>query len=891
MKRKPAPPARTPAQPDGAGQYRHAKERANNPSVEMTTSAPEARKKPKDHRKNVRTVPADEPQLAWNRAPERLTAEAPVLSRIEQIDPSAWLRSLRGRKPQQDLFAAFNAYDDDNAKLDWYRHAGNWSNRLIHADARRAMVSLLEHESMAGAVQMIYFDPPYGMDYDASYKDADDATMRRAFIDTYDRGIHSYLDGLRDTLRLARELLTETGSLFMQIGDVNVHRAALILDEVFGAENRAATIAYATTGGGSSTKRISKNNDFILWYAKNIEKHHFHALYEEQDIEAWCDGQTFAGGGGDFPDGTVRALKPAERRDPKNNLPEGTKLWRMMPTTSQGASQGEQGRPYTWNGIRFGPEGLENRHWSVEQQGLDALAEANRLFTNVDPKTTKVAGANQLHMKVYRAEMPGKRVNTIWTAPISPSKKRYRVKTGELAIRRCLLMTTKPGDLVLDPTSGDGTTSRVAEEWGRRWIAVDSSREAVACTREQMLLGRFTRHLLLGTPEGFGRENGKRAEIGREPLATPPPGAPDDPATGIVTDQMRYVSAASLAYRNRPDKPTRREWTVLVDRPLSARAEARVASPFTVETELTKTYLAPDELLSPREKDRQVDWAEKNLDELRMRGIGSPDVDQQFVVENLRPVDERGDAPKTTALGEITHRCNVVAPQSGKRSPAYVAVWPRDLRVGLPHVKRNVDAVFGMARKPDEKPPIVVVIGAEFDPGCPLGYSRDRWALPTVLTKPDVRLHQPGTRAPDDDKASGLLMIAEPALRIEDVEDGRVVAVLEGWHYYNPVTGEADWLTPDAGRDRTQRMSMWMIDTDYDGTEFFARRIHFAERHRGDLDRLVGRNADPERMRHVFGNRSETFERPATGQIGIRIILENGCVLSHAETIDPAPAA
>lgn len=707
MKRKPAPPARTPAQPDDAGQYRHAKERANNPSVEMTTSAPEARKKPKDHRKNVRTVPDDEPQLAWNRAPERLTAEASVLSRIEQIDPSAWLRSLRGRKPQQDLFAAFNAYDDDNAKLDWYRHAGNWSNRLIHADARRAMASLLENESMAGAVQMIYFDPPYGMDYDARYKDADDVTMRRAFIDTYEDGIHSYLDGLRDTLRLARELLTETGSLFMQIGDSNVHRAALILDEVFGAENRAATIAYATTGGGSSTKRISKNNDFILWYAKDVEKHHFQVLYEEQDIEAWCDGQTFAAGG-DFPDGTVRALKPEERRDPKNNLPEGAKLWGMMPTTSQGASQGEQGRPYTWDRIRFGPEGL---------------------------------------------------------------------------------------------------------------------------------------------------------------------------------------SAASLAYRNRPDKTAKREWTVLVDRPLGARAAARVASPFTVETELTKTYLNPEELLSPREKVRQVDWAEKNLDELRMRGIGSPDVDQQLVVENLRPVDERDDAPKTTALGEVTHRCNVVAPQSGKRNPAYVAVWPRDLRVGLPHVKRNVDAVFGMPRRPDEKPPIVVVIGAEFDPGCPLGYSRDRWALPTVLTKPDVRLHQPGTAAPDTDKASGLLMIAEPALRVEDVEDGRVVAVLEGWHYYNPVTGDADWLTPDVSRDKTQRMSMWMIDTDYDGTEFFARRIHFAERHRGDLDKLIGRNADPERMRHVFGNRSEPFERPATGQIGIRIVLENGCVLSHAETIDPAPAA
>ena len=450
----------------GKTTYEHGAKRRNNPTGEMATTSHPERRTPGRHRTDVKEKDRNRiPTLDWNRQRERKTVVAPLLSTVEKIDPAAWIETLRRQAEQGDMFGSFDRYEHpERAKWEWYEHSGNWQNRLIHAPAKRAMASLLEHEQMAGEIQCIYFDPPYGMDFDGRYMD--DTVQVTAFRDSYEGGIHTYLDGIREIALLGRELLSETGSFFMQIGDVNVHRCAMVLDEVFGPENRVSTIMYATGGGGSSTKSIAKAGDFILWYAKEASAPmRFQTLYEEQDIEAWCDAQTFATGL-DLPEGSSRTLRPDERRDPKRNLPEGAVLWRMNPLRSQNPSEGEQGEPFTYQKVQYGPQGLENDQWRVDQEGLRYLGEQGRLWSNVTEGVTQ-AEAGKLHLKVYRHEMPGKRITNHWAAVISPNDKRYAVQTGNIAIRRCILMTTKPGDLVLDPTGGSGTTALVAERWGR----------------------------------------------------------------------------------------------------------------------------------------------------------------------------------------------------------------------------------------------------------------------------------------------------------------------------------------------------------------------------------------------------------------------------------------
>ena len=852
--------------------YEHGARRRNNPTGEMATTSHPERRVPGRHRVDVKEKDRNRiPTLEWDRQREGKTVVAPLLSTVEKLDPAAWVETLRRQSAQPDLFAAFDRYEKpDRAKWEWYEHSGNWQNRLIHAAAKRAMASLLEHEHMAGEVQCIYFDPPYGMDFDARYMD--DTVQVTAFRDSYEGGIHTYLDGIREVALLGRELLAETGSFFMQIGDVNMHRCAMVLDEVFGPENRVSTIMYATGGGGSSTKSISKAGDFILWYAKDIASPmYFQTLYEEQDLEAWCDSLTFAAGV-DLPDGTSRPLKPEERRDPTRNLREGAALWRMNALLSQGASDGEHGKSFTYQGIKYGPRGLEKDHWRVDQAGLQHLGETRRLWSNVRGGVRE-ARAGQLRVKIYQNEMPGRRLTNHWAATIAASDKRYAVQTGDLAITRCMLMTTKPGDLVLDPTGGGGTTALVAERWGRRWVSVDSSRESVAVTRERVLVHDYPRHMLIGSEEGFQEEQRRRKAAGQEPLTKKPAGELD-PASGFVVERMPYVSAATLAYAERPDKRSQRQITWLVDR-TAGRATGRVCSRFTVETELIEVYQRPDEFVRPSQARRDVSWQERIVRMLDETGVRS-DSGQHWDLEGVQSIVDEESNGKSP--GSLSHTGTLVDRQSGKKASAVIAVWPEDARVDVAALHRNVRDV--MQRSLGE---VLVAVGADFADGTEPGQKGQRWALEVMRVKAGPELHLTGVK--DKAGTAAMVLLAEPAVQLEAAGDGLLTCTIRGWNEFNPVTGAAHWR-------KQEDVQMWMLDTDYDGTQFCARRIHLPRQlrkaeNRKVLEALLGRDRCPEALTAAFGWTSRPFPAPTSGEIAVRVVTAGGGMMSWS---GPAPA-
>ena len=444
----------------------------------------------------------------------------------------------------------------------------------------------LAREHLGGRVQMIYFDPPYGMGYKSNFQVSTDnretpesakgrphdTRTVRAFRDTYQRGIHSYLDLTLEKLVLMRELLADSGSLFMQIGDENVHRAAILLDEAFGVENRIATIPYATAGS-SSAKTIPSVADFLLWYAKDKRQAKYHQLYEHlnraEKIEHMSSYAMV-----ELNNKSTRPPNPEEREDPNTHLPPRARLYRRMRLASPGTSTTGRSDAYWWNEHDWPcPEG---EHWRVSMEGMDRLARIGRL---------DAAGTDSvLSWKRYEEEVPGRRMNNIWAQQMSTKDKRYVVQTAESVIERCILMSTDPGDLVFDPTCGGATTALVAERWGRRWVTCDTSPIAVSIARQRLATATFDYWTLADSEDGARQE----AEITDQDEAMPPEGGwGEDPAKGFVCERVPQVSAKVLAYDEHPNP------IMLVDRPRKKRGVIRVASPLTVESEQPWATVVP----------------------------------------------------------------------------------------------------------------------------------------------------------------------------------------------------------------------------------------------------------------------------------------------------------
>ena len=486
-----------------------------------------------------------DPQFVWRGKDEQdwsdLVVQAPPLFIQEKVHPKVLIDDLmrhsqsgqEAPKEQLDLFADFNGLPSEDAKTEFYQHDANWSNRMILGDSLHVMASLAEREGLRGKVQCIYIDPPYGIKFNSNFqwsttsRDVKDGKTEhitrepeqvKAFRDTWRDGIHSYLTYLRDRMTVARDLLTESGCIFVQIGDENVHRVRAIMDEVFGEENFCSEIFFCKTSSATS-RHIATVGDVLLWYSKNFSEIKFRQPYTMRSIEE---------GGAEYKYdwkgfGVFRSIKLSA-------LTGNEKLFRPAATTSQTPSASTT---YTIKayGKNFTPG---HRGWSTNQEGMTRVLKADRLI----PRDKSISYVR------FFDDQPAIPVSNLWPDArwgFDASNKRYVVETNPKVIQRCILMTTDPGDLVLDPTCGSGTTAYVAEQWGRRWVTIDTSRVALALARARIMGARYPYYLLSDSRDGQLKE----AEIEKKPPSEAP--TYGDIRQGFVYERVPHITLKSIA--------------------------------------------------------------------------------------------------------------------------------------------------------------------------------------------------------------------------------------------------------------------------------------------------------------------------------------------------------
>ena len=698
---------------------------------------------------------------------------------------------------------------------------------------------------------MAYIDPPYGIRYGSNFqpfvgnrdvtdgKDEDltqEPETIRAFRDTWELGIHSYLTYLRDRLLLARELLTDSGSCFVQIGDENVHRVGTVMDEIFGAENRVATISYATTSG-SSAKTLPQVADYLLWYAKDKERLKYRQLYEpltRREIVEFFSSYAMV----ELPDGTCRKLTPMECFDPDKHLPRGARIYERRSLDSQGESTTGRSEPYEWNDRVF--PCARNRHWSVSFDGMDRLAQLGRL----DASEARAS----LRWKRYEDEVPGRRIHNVWPDQMSALEQRYVVQTDAKPIQRCILMTTDPGDLVFDPTCGSGTTPFVAEQWGRRWIGCDTSRVAVAIARQRLMTSNFDYYQLAHPQEGVG--------------------------SGFRYETSATVSARTLAY----DEPA--NTVALHDQPLTDRSKARVTGPFTVEAvpaPVVKPVDAVDAPPLPADQSiarsgetlRQSDWR----DELLKTGIRGK-AGQRISFARLEPkpgahwLHAEGETrPDARGANEVRDGTATLA------TPVAISFGPDH----TPLEQRQVELAIEEAQTLVPRPKIIVFAAFQFDPEAAKDIDETDWPGITLLKAQMNADLLTGDLKRKRASNESFWLIGQPDVTLETIADGEDAGkhrvVVSGFDYYNTKTGDIE--SGDANR-----IAIWMLDTDYDGRSLYPRQVFFPMAARTDGWAKIARNLkaeiDEKRIEAYRGTVSLPFTAGERGRVAVKIVDDRG---------------
>ena len=831
--------------------YKQTGRRINLPTDQTEAYMEDEDKEPVKYTPNLREHKG-RPALAWDRkVDDAESVRAYPLYIQEKIHPGAFVNSLtelpKNKGGQGDLFNDFNGLPE-NATYEWYEHQGYWQNRIIKGPNREVMASLLAKENMGGTVQMIFFDPPYGISYKANMqvdtrnrepkrgdKVLNDRVSCKAFRDTYERGIHSYLDVTRQTVVLARDLLTEEGSFFMQIGKANVHRLAVLLDEVFGEENRVATITFVKTGS-SSTSYLPEVADYLLWYAKDkslTKYRHVHtSLTRKEVIEHFTSYAML-----ELADGGTRKLTNKEKENPDKEIPKNAKIFGRMRLSSQHTSTTGRSEPYKWKGRSY-PCPIGDQ-WRVSHEGIDRLSDLNRLDAGE-------SGDLKLCWKLYEAEVPGKKRHNVWLEKHSPNDMHYVVETAEKVIERCILMTTDPGDIVLDPTCGSGTSAFVAEKWGRRWITIDAASVAVSLARQRLATGIFPYHLLLDSREGQTEEYKLNYQFlaGSNDIPKFDEGKHEhDIRKGFVYERVATVSAGILAYdQNVPP-------TLLVDRTKKKSGVIRVASPFTVESHNPYRVVNPE--LALHEDLGDAGLMENIIKALEKSGVRSGD--QKLRISDVQLMEDRQFYP----FG-VTHLAKIDGKDAG------IVIAPEDCTVTRHMITRAANSCLDLS---GGRIRMLLIVGFAFE--VTRGEKIERRGKLTIYkaqANQDLRIGE----LKDSEGDQAFVHVGEPDITVESVGDNdQLICKINGYDTYDPRTGQLKI----GGEDE---IACWMLDTNYDGESFFAKRIHFpgvaGDNQIKKFARELGSQIDKELWETTLSCTSAPFDRPQTGRVAVRII-------------------
>jgi len=873
-----------------------------------------------------------DPQFVWRGKDEQdwsdLIVQAPPLYIQEKVHPKVLIDDLAretrekeeaGQLQQLDLFADFNGLPSEGAKTEFYQHEANWSNRMILGDSLQVMASLAEREGLRGKVQCIYIDPPYGIKFNSNFqwsttsrdvKDgkADHITREpeqvKAFRDTWRDGIHSYLTYLRDRLTVSRDLLADSGSIFVQIGDENVHRVRALMDELFGDENFVSLITIQTTTGFEANY-LGNMSDFVLWYAKDKKAGHSSSpFYRKQFVLGEGNAKWLL-----FDDFTYRGVSAKEKRG-KNSVPKRTLPYSPGDMSSQG--RGKEKQPFTFRNTTYDPWD-KNSHWKANYpDGIERLAKAERIHV----------AKNSIRYIRFHTDFDAAVHGNIWSDTGSGNftdEKVYVVQTNTKVVERCILMATNPGDLIVDPTCGSGTTGYVAEQWGRRWITIDTSRVALALTRARIMGARYPYYLLSDSKEGQLKES----EVSRaEPSLAP---TYENVRHGFVYERLPHIKLGQIANNaeidviwekfqetlgplrvelnkaldkaweeweipqdaenewSKESKALHAEWwknrlarqkeidasiaakadfEYLYDKPYEDNKKVRVAGPFTVDS------LSPHRVLGVDENDELIDGAAESG-----AGYGEGQGFAEMILENLK-----------TAGVQQAHKEDKINFSSIASWPGhYVCAEGRYMEGGEASGSEKRAAIFigpefGTVSRPD-----LVAASREAGDGgfdaliaCAFNYDAhssefDKLGrIPVLKARMNADLHMA-----DDLKNTGkgnlFVIFGEPDIDILDAENRQVQVKINGVDVFHPNTGEVR-------SDGSEGIACWFIDTDYNEESFFVRHAYFlgANDPYKALKTTLKAEINQEAWATLNSDISRPFDKPESGRIAVKVINHLG---------------